>query len=694
MAVAVAFALVFFLLALLLPPLAELRRRPWFLPALIGLVALAAVRSDRATRLDGFTIDEPYHIVAGVSYVRAGDFRLNPEHPPLSKIWVGAALPAGAFRMPPFRALDDKMDERRYTATAVFLDNDPDLVQRRARRAMMAFNGLFLLIFGLAVRRAAGEGRGEAVALGATAFLAIDPTVAAHLPVVMTDLPIALTSGTAVLLAAVAFRSWRARDLAAAALALGAALAAKHSGLVTLGVFGLLGLVLALAPAGIPRRRRFALFLAVLLGAGAVLWGVYGFRFNESREGIDLYNRPLAGKIADLRTPVFRESLDLAVRARLLPRSYLWGLADILRAGMEGRFSGMMAFGRWYPVQAPWYFFPGVLLVKLPLGLILLSLTGAVLLGRGLARKKIPEAFPALALLVLAAVFLVVLGSGEAYGGVRHAMPVFPALALLAGIALATAVRSAPALKVLAAAGLAGAMVSALPVLRPWEYYNELIGGTENGYLYFADEGLDLGQRTRELAAYYHRELRPRGAVAYVSYQLSREERTRRGLRVFRWDDGSPEATRNRISGTVFVNAGSLARYPYFDLAAFRAARPVTRLGNLFVYRGTFEIPWRRSQAFYVEGLKAMHFDKNLRRAEACFAEALRSYPDHVGAAVDLGNLRARRGDRDGAVRAFEQARARSLPGDPHVGRLTEQIERLGREDPRSLPPVRNPWAE
>ena len=42
------------------------------------LIALAILRSAISTRLDGFTIDEAYHIAAGVSYVKYHDFRINP----------------------------------------------------------------------------------------------------------------------------------------------------------------------------------------------------------------------------------------------------------------------------------------------------------------------------------------------------------------------------------------------------------------------------------------------------------------------------------------------------------------------------------------------------------------------------------------------------------------------------------------
>jgi hypothetical protein len=48
--------------------------RRLFVILLLLIVGGAIVRSAIATRLDGFTIDEAYHIAAGVSYVRYADF--------------------------------------------------------------------------------------------------------------------------------------------------------------------------------------------------------------------------------------------------------------------------------------------------------------------------------------------------------------------------------------------------------------------------------------------------------------------------------------------------------------------------------------------------------------------------------------------------------------------------------------------
>ena len=53
-------------------------RTRWAFAVVVGLVVFAVVRALIATRTDGFTIDEPWHIVAGVSHLREGDYRLNP----------------------------------------------------------------------------------------------------------------------------------------------------------------------------------------------------------------------------------------------------------------------------------------------------------------------------------------------------------------------------------------------------------------------------------------------------------------------------------------------------------------------------------------------------------------------------------------------------------------------------------------
>ena len=57
------------------------------------------------------TSDETTHLAAGWSYLKTGDFRLNPEHPPLLK--SVAALPMLLMRVWPQKLVDDGSPEAR-----------------------------------------------------------------------------------------------------------------------------------------------------------------------------------------------------------------------------------------------------------------------------------------------------------------------------------------------------------------------------------------------------------------------------------------------------------------------------------------------------------------------------------------------------------------------------------------------------
>jgi hypothetical protein len=61
---------------------------------------------------------------------------------------------------------------------------------------------------------------------------------------------------------------------------------------------------------------------------------------------------------------------------------------------------------------------------------------------------------------------------------------------------------------------------------------------------------------------------------------------------------------------------------------------------------------------------------------------------------IELGNLQARRGAREQAIRAYKNARANANAGDEIIGLLTNQIQRISKEDPKSVPALRNPVLE
>ncbi len=100
-------------------------RRLIFFTVLLVIIAAAIVRSSITTSLDSFTYDEAYHIGAGAVHVQTGDFRLNPEQPPLTKLWVGAYVNLLGYQASPLRAFADKEDERNFVEADAYEHNDP-----------------------------------------------------------------------------------------------------------------------------------------------------------------------------------------------------------------------------------------------------------------------------------------------------------------------------------------------------------------------------------------------------------------------------------------------------------------------------------------------------------------------------------------------------------------------------------------
>lgn len=668
-----------------------------FVPLVVFLIAASAFRSSWATRQDGFTIDEPWHITAGVAYLRTGEYYLNPEHPPLVKLVAALAAPRSVFRFVEPTSLHDKNTERRFVEQTMYEQNDADFVQSRIRRAMYLFNGFLLLSFALSAYRVFGG----AIALGALVFALIDPTVAAHWPVVMTDLPVAILSVTSVLLCIQLLRKWTKVDFCLLAIALGLTLSAKHSGLISFAFVATLGFGALLWQSrrdGPLALRRAVIFLAVLGCAGAILWATYGFRYFESKTREEKFNRPLASKIDDVRTPIWRSSLRYLAMWRVLPRSYVWGLADIVRTGMEGRASSTYAFGKLTFMKRRPLIFPGYILVRVPFALTLLSCFGCFLaFWRGTPEAdKIATAV----LLALASMLLIVLmGSNADYAGVRHALTVYFVMAVLCGFTLRFLVGLGRKALAVAVLGLTlGACAPALIVERPWEYHNFLAGGTDRAYRYFRNDGIDLGQRDKEIAEYCRQKLEPTGEVPYIGYYpsfIKPDLVLYRHAKLKALDDPfGEEFPSTTISGTLLVHASAAAPAIWSDHKALREAQPVDRIGNVLVFRGSYYLPNIRVDALLDRA--TMLFEEpnpNFPRIESLLKEALSLRSNDYSGWMMLGNLHLLRGEREQALAAYRNARD-STPPSPFRTLFEEQVTKVSSLPLGAVKPMRDPGIE
>lgn len=681
-------------------------RRTLGVLALLLLAALAVLRSWAGTHRDSFTIDEPWHIVAGVVYDRTGDLRLNPEHPPLVKRVVGAMAPAD-FTVPAVPVLREKEQERDFVEETMFSRNDPDAAQQATRIAMWSFHALLLVLIGALLWRAFGL----AWALGALAFLAIEPTVGAHLPVVMTDLPLALTLLLAALCAGALAGTWQWRWMLATGLALGLALGSKHSAVAGVAGIGLALLLAALldrrAPHA-PGHRAIALRVAQVLLAAAVawatLWALYGVRLHAALDGTDPFNRTLAEKIADVHAAPLRDAIAFADAWHLLPRAWLWGLADTVRVGIEGRGGSFnLLLGHKFLGDLPWFAWPAVIASKVPIALMLLAVLGMVALVRlkpvGVARWTL-LLVAALALAHLAAL----LGSRGIWGGVRHALPLLVLLCVPAGacVALAWQVRSRAVGAVVAALFLA-AIGMTVREPRLWEYHNELAGGTERASLHFANEGIDLGQRVHELRDAYERVIEPSGEPLIHTYTASERQMQRAGIayrkRVDSMDDDNVEGI---YAGYFLYNVGDGVPYPEFDwdpAEIFRDLVLVEQFGYVQLWHGTQRLPQARAVAMFNHTMRYIYRENGDDWAKVALRmeEVVAVFPQQLGAAVELANAYTRLGNGPGALTALRRVLDQDkIPVDTLVReQLEAQVQRLqAGGDVTALPLLRNPWLE
>lgn len=469
------------------------------------------------------TFDEPLHLVAGYSYWKRSDYRLQPENGPLPQRWI--ALPMAFGKPVAFVSQDDprwRGAQQWGISQAVLqqLGNDGTALVARARSFVAIFGVALLLLVYAWARRLFGP-IGGMLALVAGAF---DPTLLAHGALLTSDTAMALAFLAAISLLWSVLHRLTVGRLLGSLLALGALFVTKFSAplivfvalvLVIVRLIGRRPLLIELGRRQLSvatRGRQVGVIVGlVILHTAAVwllIWGTYGFRYSAFAPA-SKGRFTLSWKRVTARPSAVQSAVALGRKYHLLPEAYLYGLAFV-----DAHSIARLAFmnGEVYS-GSRLSFFPFALAVKTPLGLLALVLLGLV--GASFARRRtspqgqsdaasalykatsVYDATPLVALFLIYGIFSLRVGLNI---GVRHLLPIYPLLYIAAGGSACWALaRFRPAL---VAAGLALlALVASSWAARPdyLAYFNLTIGQA-NGYKYLVDSSLDWGQDLRGLA--------------------------------------------------------------------------------------------------------------------------------------------------------------------------------------------------
>ena len=144
----------------------------------------------------------------------------------------------------------------------------------------------------------------------------------------------------------------------------------------------------------------------------------------------------------------------------------------------------------------------------------------------------------------------------------------------------------------------------------------------------------------------------------------------------------------------------SLPRHPTFLESAIGIVRPCgrprpKRLGNLFIFHGTFYLPGQAASELYFRGLDRLYGEKpDDTEAEKSFRRSADLDPMAYFVHIQLGNLYLKGRSREKCVRAYSEA-LRYAPEDPEIrSALQNQIERVSRKDLAEVTPLRDPHME
>ncbi|WP_084262491.1 ArnT family glycosyltransferase [Actinomadura formosensis] len=440
--------------------------------ALLGEMAFAMVST--AVRQSP-TTDEPVYVVTGVVYLREHDLRHNPEHPPFSKLLIGAGA---ALTRPHLDAGFTGSDQRAGQRFLYGSHNDAQRIMLAARLPVIVLT----LLFGLVVFAFARDLAGNRGGLAALTLYAFSPDVIAHGSLATLDVP------TAGFLLTSVWLLWRARErprrhLPLAGLALGAALASKMSALPAVPVLAALAALSVWAARSFRRDRRTvaAGVLAaagVAVTAGAVVWAAY------------LAVDPRLRWTAPAGVPAAKGLHGLAADLMPFPRPFRDGM--LIQFRFEHMRWGGFLFGESYRGHL-WYYLPAALLVKTPLGMLALWAAGIVAMV-ALPRPRAAAPY----VLLPAAVLFAAAMTGSRDLGVRYAIFVPMFLAVAAGGVLLVRWRWA---KIATGALLLFVAVSSV---RTYPYYlpysNEAFGGPSRTHLRLHDSNVDWGQDLARLA--------------------------------------------------------------------------------------------------------------------------------------------------------------------------------------------------
>ncbi len=429
---------------------------------LIALIAIGSVRIVPTYNVFSHTWDEPGHIASGVELLRKHIYQFDQQHPTLTRIAVGIGPALLGMEAPRTGKTGDQwmFNEGR---RVLYRTTDYQQTLTAARLGILPFFWVACGLVYLWGKRYAGA----PAAIVAVFLFSFFPAVLAHSGLATTDMGCTAMVTAVFLSGCILVERPSLVRGAVFGLCGGLAILAKFSVLAYFPACAVIALTAYFAIERPPRAHIIAAAKRVAPGiaiaapiAALTVWAGYGFSF-----------------------------------ANGVPAPELWaGIHEVTHHNATGHWSYLLGqvnrFGFWY-------FFPVVIAVKTPIAFLVLAAIGIVLAIRGSAGRRLWLA------VAFAAGIVAVAMSSHINIGLRHILPMYPALAVLGGAAAVRLWEGSRWKAILSAVLLLWMAASSLLSHPDYlAYFNELAGSQPENIL--VDSDLDWGQDVSRLGRRLH----------------------------------------------------------------------------------------------------------------------------------------------------------------------------------------------
>jgi hypothetical protein len=514
-----------------LPPTPFLRGPAIYMLGVALLIGIGLLRIVTTYHVFNHTIDEGAHLACGMQWLQDHVYTYETLHPPIARVSVALLPYLAGVRGP---------DDPSMWQEAVLVLSRGGHYWRNltlARIGILPYFVLVTIVVFLWTRRVYDY----PTALLAAGIFTMTPVVLAHSAVATTDIPFTAFFVTALY----AFTRWLSaphwRTAAAFGIAAGLAISTKFSSLVFLPATMAAVLFLYFlakrqtsgptnqdrGPWGLGTVRSWIRSIVIgSLCVFLVIWTVYRF----SHAPVDEFSSApdkIAARVFGPSSSAAGAVRALTSKLQLPAPEFYDGVRFLRNQNRLGRLSymfGQVKDGGW------WYFYLVAITFKTPLAVLLLAIIGTASVVRGWLRDR--QSWQRAVPLAAAVALIVVTAPSRINIGVRHILPIFAFLSMLAAVGAValwtwgsartqdsqpgprTAMWAARAAVVVLFAWLT--LSSALAHPDYLSYFNELGGSNPAKILVISD--VDWGQDLTRLSTFLNERQIKHVSIAYVGF--------------------------------------------------------------------------------------------------------------------------------------------------------------------------------